>query len=133
VSRNTHPSPTAILVFHARARGYQIFPLDGVSIRGSSTAMGLMIPLRKPRRSSPTAPTFASPFIRRWRSALGPKVRQDRVDALVFECALGKAELLEDVARVGLYGLRRDVESLCDPAVGQALRHQVQHLAFSRR
>jgi hypothetical protein len=57
-------------------------------------------------------------------------VGEDGAHAFVFERALGKAQLLEDVAYVRLDGLRRDVEPLRDAAVGQALGHQAEHFAF---
>ena len=53
--------------------------------------------------------------------------------ALVVERALRDLELLEDVSDVRLDRLRRDIETLRDPAVGEALRHQCEHLPLARR
>ncbi len=51
-------------------------------------------------------------------------------DAPVIILALRNAELHEHMTHVSLDRALAQVQPLCDPRVGQPLRHQLEHLAF---
>ena len=63
--------------------------------------------------------------------SLCAEVGENGVDALIREGALGQCELLEDVSRVRLYRLGRDVEALGDAAVGEPFSHEGEDFAFA--
>ena len=80
----------------------------------------------------PTATETRRPAARSSARWLAPEVCEHREHAAVRLWTDRQTEFEEHLLDVRLDGALRDEQSACDRAVGQALRHEAQHLALAR-